>query len=266
MNNPTRYEHIYGIQLLDDLHNLFPEVLYDDRLLASSILVPFAQRRVSTLFPQEYTQKRTHYRLFQQERRRTEMAQEIDDAYHGIPPPPPIPEAPTVPTPIRSSRIPSPPPRIVRRTGRTSVRVPLAPVGGIGDVFDFGLGSSLGGGLETLLGTFGGLGGLVGVNGAFHRHQNTDNLSPVPIVPTPEQIRDATLVTSIEPARDVVCAICQDHAPPQDASADWRIIRHCNHRFHKDCIDRWFEQKTFCPVCRHDIRDHGDESPADAMD
>ena len=255
MYNPTRYEHTYGIQLVDDLHNLFPEVLYDDRLFASSLLVPFVQRRVSTLFPQEYTQKRTHYRLFQQERRRTDL---VHDEMNMPPPPPPASVQP--PPAIRT-------PHVVRSGRSTTVRVPLATsIGAIGDVFDFGLGSGLGGGLggslESLLG---GISGLVGVNGVFR--QNTDNLSPVPVVPTAQEVREATLVTSIEPARETVCAVCQDHTPPQDASADWRIIRHCNHRFHKDCIDRWFEQKTFCPVCRYDIRDgHESEEDSPVMD
>lgn len=222
MYNPTRYEHVYGIQLVDDLHNLFPEVLYDDRLFSSNVLIPFVQKRVSDLFPAEYVQKGAHYRLFQQERRRAEA---FHVAASSVPPPPP---------PVAPLR------RVVQRA---AVAATTGLGGGFGNLFDFGLGGSLLSSLE---------------------HLATEALSPVPVVPSAEQIREATLVTSIEPARDVVCAVCQDHAPPQDASSDWRIIRHCNHRFHKDCIDRWFEQKTFCPVCRFDIRDGGEAADVDS--
>lgn len=29
----------------------------------------------------------------------------------------------------------------------------------------------------------------------------------------------------------------------------------CNHIFHADCVERWFDQSVKCPVCRKDMRD-----------
>jgi hypothetical protein len=33
-----------------------------------------------------------------------------------------------------------------------------------------------------------------------------------------------------------------------------RTLTHCNHYFHKNCIDVWFESHVHCPICRYDIR------------
>jgi hypothetical protein len=69
---------------------------------------------------------------------------------------------------------------------------------------------------------------------------------PVPVVPTPAQIRAATdLHVAVH---DQNCAICQE--PVECATR----IRHCGHCFHSGCIGEWFSMNPRCPVCRHDIR------------
>jgi hypothetical protein len=69
---------------------------------------------------------------------------------------------------------------------------------------------------------------------------------PVPVVPTPAQIRAATdLHVGVQ---DQNCAICQE--PVECATR----IRHCGHCFHSGCIGEWFSMNPRCPVCRHDIR------------
>lgn len=73
---------------------------------------------------------------------------------------------------------------------------------------------------------------------------------PVIVRPTQEQIENST---SVSKARgEYECAICQDNITP---GIEIRTISHCNHIFHKDCIDTWFRQNVKCPVCRHDIRE-----------
>jgi hypothetical protein len=52
------------------------------------------------------------------------------------------------------------------------------------------------------------------------------------------------------------CSICQSHVL-EDLSGGantWRRIRQCGHMFHTSCIDRWFSQNIHCPLCRTDIR------------
>lgn len=40
-----------------------------------------------------------------------------------------------------------------------------------------------------------------------------------------------------------LCVICYQKM------GDATILR-CSHKFHKKCIDKWFEQKPTCPICR----------------
>lgn len=45
-----------------------------------------------------------------------------------------------------------------------------------------------------------------------------------------------------------ICIICQEYF-----KLDYEIIRemNCSHPYHLNCIDKWFEQNTFCPICKH---------------
>ena len=69
---------------------------------------------------------------------------------------------------------------------------------------------------------------------------------PVPVIPTPSQIRAATDIHV--GVHDQNCAICQE--PVECATR----IRYCGHCFHSGCIGEWFSMNPRCPVCRHDIR------------
>lgn len=74
----------------------------------------------------------------------------------------------------------------------------------------------------------------------------------VHIFPSPEQIEAGTILTTAVQTQDDNCSICQD---PIEQDQRMRIIRHCTHRFHQECIDTWFQQNVSCPTCRHDIRE-----------
>jgi hypothetical protein len=84
-------------------------------------------------------------------------------------------------------------------------------------------------------------------------------MEPVIVRPTAHQIEAATdLIMAAgyehtgDDEHDVLCSICQDTYVDGQAI---RIISHCTHRFHKSCIDSWFDQNVHCPVCRYDIRE-----------
>jgi len=47
------------------------------------------------------------------------------------------------------------------------------------------------------------------------------------------------------------CVICFD---PFKRNQHVRNLP-CEHTFHRKCIDRWFSEKTTCPICRGDMRD-----------
>ena len=79
-------------------------------------------------------------------------------------------------------------------------------------------------------------------------------VEPVIVRPTHEQITAASVLTTVNPNHEN-CAICQDG---MEEGQSVRILSHCIHRFHQDCIDTWFQSHVTCPTCRHDIREHSE--------
>lgn len=79
-----------------------------------------------------------------------------------------------------------------------------------------------------------------------------DFMNRVPVRPTTEQIAESTIVYNSLMTQDDICIICQDAI---ESDQQVRRIRHCNHYFHKTCIDTWFQEYVQCPTCRHDIRE-----------
>jgi hypothetical protein len=80
---------------------------------------------------------------------------------------------------------------------------------------------------------------------------NIENLlQPVIVRPTAEQISNGSEIVQLESSE--VCSICQDLMNTSDTI---RRLRVCHHSFHQGCIDRWYERNVHCPICRHDIRE-----------
>ena len=77
-----------------------------------------------------------------------------------------------------------------------------------------------------------------------------DDLENVPVIPTEEQVANATTVYPINSLQDDICTICQDNIE----SGEVRRITQCGHYFHRNCIDTWLQGNVLCPTCRHDIR------------
>lgn len=44
------------------------------------------------------------------------------------------------------------------------------------------------------------------------------------------------------------CAICMDH---DETTAEEIKTLACGHKFHKECVDRWFQEDGSCPMCRN---------------
>lgn len=74
----------------------------------------------------------------------------------------------------------------------------------------------------------------------------------VVIHPSDDQIDNNTSVNTATRTQDDNCAICQDEI---EEGQEMRSINHCRHLFHKHCIDTWFQTNVRCPSCRHDIRE-----------
>ena len=77
-------------------------------------------------------------------------------------------------------------------------------------------------------------------------------MDPVVVRPTAQQIMHGSEVTIVTQTYEQNCSICQDSI---DEGQYARILDHCMHPFHRDCIDTWFQSHVTCPTCRHDIRE-----------
>ena len=73
----------------------------------------------------------------------------------------------------------------------------------------------------------------------------------VPIVPSVLDIQTGSTVHQATAVSESPCAICQDTIAVGNIV---RKLRGCNHIFHIDCIDTWYQRSVLCPTCRHDIR------------
>ena len=223
------YESYYGVGLLDDLHNYFPALLYE----------PDEFHSVRDVLG--YISSRT--------RRRFDLYSNAVNSYGaagsvGSAAPVPVRVASGVPTQytVPSSYAPTatvpatatvPPP-----AARNTVQFPVtasaisALLAGLGDI------NSVENSIYQIL-----------LRPSIPRVPR-NFMEPVVIRPTQEQIAAATrLGTPNDPTE--VCAICQETIEDNQPA---RLINYCEHWFHTNCIDVWFQQNVHCPVCRHDIR------------
>lgn len=59
-----------------------------------------------------------------------------------------------------------------------------------------------------------------------------------------------TLTTGDTPSPEIKCEICHDAIQNGDIL---RMINVCNHSFHQECVDSWFENNQICPYCRCNV-------------
>lgn len=76
----------------------------------------------------------------------------------------------------------------------------------------------------------------------------TNFMDPVAVRPTAAQITAATEDVAT-PLAGTTCPVCQDALTSNAVR-----IRHCNHSYHRSCLDSWFTMSVRCPVCRYDVR------------
>lgn len=79
-----------------------------------------------------------------------------------------------------------------------------------------------------------------------------DFFRPVAVRPTEEQLAQNTYVYCSDIPHNENCSICQD---PMEAGQETRTLLACSHCFHRECIDRWFQENVRCPTCRRDVRE-----------
>ena len=86
---------------------------------------------------------------------------------------------------------------------------------------------------------------------------NLNNLSPVVVRPTSQQIENATQLITNNQTSHIICPITQENF---DESTQILRIRHCQHCFSREALLNWFNRSVLCPVCRYDIRDFSNNS------
>ena len=242
------YEQIYGIGLLDDLHNYFPDVLYNP--------VRFNSVRDLLSYIQTTTQHR--FDLYSYGRSLVMPAVAATTAAPAAAGAGSSAAAAAAPaTPInRQTNNPFQTPitgvnneRLVGANGPLRIiRQRITPLTMLGtslnfDEFDNSLTDNL---LTSMLSN-------------LIRTPVTQNFNePVIVRPTEAQIAAATRVESVSAPMEDICSICQDDYLEENTQI--RKISACGHFFHKRCIDEWFERNVRCPVCRYDIRTQGGAS------
>lgn len=227
--------------MLDEIHNFFPELLYDD-VIFSEPRFHYFRHRMRQIFPRAYTRAFHEYGIYYAPERQHAFQTFLHAHLAAVPPPPPpapqqvtMRSAPLVSTLRGLSPIQTPPtvpPSPVQQVNELVLEPDVAS-----QLFTSFFNRSFEHPLTTSA-TFRILGNLGGL------------FEDVPIIATQLDIEYASSLCDLDRvAADVVCAICQDRGEV----TPWRRL-HCGHMYHQQCIDTWFNQNVVCPVCRADVR------------
>ena len=284
------FDYAYGFDFLDEVHNFFPEFLYDEELFDND-MAGFFRYRVANLFPRAYTRHQHMYALYNREQGRAafeeymRLRHEPPNAAAAWPPPPPPhqqqhqqqPQQPQTPHTTR----PSTPPGIREISGSQpplytlypTLQTPPAPrrrinvdapaltrADNAGEPFVGSTGPSRlfqslfdNPNMTTLTAEFteDRGGALRLMDMLFGNFVGVD----VVVAPTGAQIEAASELQT-NPPEDSVCSICQEGASEAVEDVEWRVLR-CDHAFHRPCIDAWLQSHVRCPMCRRDVRTMG---------
>lgn len=258
------YTEVYDYHLLDDLHNLFPELLYDNVIFPSesSNIIGWVRYRMANLFPQTYRQQRVAY----EQTRAAVQRDSFDDWMFLLNRP--------VATPPRQMRMRDygPPQLSHLATLLASPATASTSVAGWGGANRY----------------------TTPVRQTNHIiHANLGHLlntffDAVPVSASTTEINaGTTILPHSEVSQETICAVCQDHdvspsgsgspitlsrtasessvpGATTTAAVSWRKLNRCGHLFHAACVDNWFAQNVHCPVCRADIRYVGTQGAAAA--
>jgi hypothetical protein len=222
-------QDIYPIQLLNDLHNHFPDILYNPERFNNVQELLLYVRTVANDSPYQ----RGFREYNRQVTRRTQILPQIISTVIDIPVTTPLQSVPLqsmAAVPLQST--------ITRATLRTTSQHTL-PQTNINSLLSNN---------QMLINTL--LGDLLDVP---IRANFQDFLEQrVPIRPSIEQIENGSLLYTTSHNLEDNCAICQDVI---ELNQEVRRLHHCSHCFHRECIDTWFLEDVHCPTCRHDIRE-----------
>lgn len=233
-------QNIYPIQLLNDLHNHFPDILYNPgRFNTVQDLLDYV-RRVADVNP--FTRGMNLYNSRQTLRQNNTN----QSAFNPIPLRPSPTSEPFIPNPTVPVHMISTSEPVITMTYEEPVRsvrgLPNHRTQVLPNLNDSVINTLF----NSLLGS-----NILNIPISDNVLQSFLNES-VPVYPTNEQITNASTLYRATTQLENNCAICQD-----DIETDQQVrkLNSCNHYFHKNCIDTWFRQNVHCPTCRQDIRE-----------
>lgn len=241
----------YTISLLNDLHNHFPELLYNAQRFQSvqdilGYIIHVANQSPYSNAQSMYTARHAVNRP----RSRMDTVEEKSraDAVEEKMPAQPSASRDTLLlnnlNGIRRNRLSSPSTHVQSRVSSTFSSNPAS-------LFPYSLSSfssrSPSMSEQLLTGLFTSM-----LGGSDELTINLQNLEPVPICPTAQQLSENTTMHTSIRHYDDNCAICQD---PIEEGQEVCTLNYCVHTFHQECIQPWFENHVTCPTCRHDIRE-----------
>ena len=245
MSNQTS---IFNLGLLDDLHNYFPDLLYNSgRFHTVQDVLIYIQQQARTRFnlfdygARQYAQTAQTTVTAQTSNVVIEPVVTIDQTTGRCTCPTCNP--PEIVTPQRSAPVltTTEPPPISRR-----LRTQTTPI----TTFLYSSESEF---LEPPPST-NELSAMNSLLSLFSRPMGQtiyNTMENVVVRPTAAQIAAATSILTVSDTSDSTCTVCQETI---ESDVPVRRINQCEHQFHKACIDRWFERSVFCPMCRQDIR------------
>ena len=85
----------------------------------------------------------------------------------------------------------------------------------------------------------------------------------VPVFPSPEQIETATESLPFQDISNPINTNCPITMEPFSQNQIVTRIRQCGHIFNTTHLNSWFRNNVQCPVCRFDIREHGQNNISD---
>lgn len=256
MSSNSNYETLYGVGLLDDLHNYFPALLYDSS----------GFRSVQEVLTYIQRQTRNRFDLFSYGLR------EYLSTHAHVPRVSPVSE--TVPRVVRTSYS-----QVLPNAGARASTLPAvpSPAASVSDTLNIQVNlqdirrqteeeeeeevemPSLARSTETQMTNA--LLALLQIPTTLAQYRTPnlvtgrymdEFLQPVVIRPTDHEIAQNTTVGNLVSDTEHSCAVCQDSLTSEQ---EGRKLNACGHWFHKSCIDTWLQRNVHCPVCRHDIRE-----------
>lgn len=263
MSSQSDYETLYGVGLLDDLHNYFPAILYDSgRFHSVSELLTYIQHCARNRFDLFSFGQRGYHSRFPpapQQTIHTNLVSAIRTTIHSsmAQNPPPAPSTPPIASRDLSGNTVESDTEEEEEEEEDNTHPPLIPAGSQERVFEYLADETsdraalqlvnllLGSSLPNLRSR------RINLDiGADMFRLPQQFMEPVIVRPTSEQIESGS--TRAFPPENTLCSICQDSIQTNELA---RCLNVCGHTFHIRCIDTWFEQNVHCPICRHDIRE-----------